>query len=168
MALLEKLKIPANSQIFTEFMVGIIKFDLYPTYYIDDEIYYFPDEEPFSINFEACGIESKLFVPNLGSVFWTTLILLVVALTSLVGLVHKKVRVIWNKLGKKIYWNSTIRLFMELFVELVFLAILNIDTADWGTLYPSENYSNIFSVVILVILLATTLFLVIYVIRRRN
>ena len=42
--------------------------DVMPTQYIDEEIYYLPEDEPFNINFEAAGMNSVFFIANIGSV----------------------------------------------------------------------------------------------------
>ena len=66
MPMFEKLKFPANAMTVIEQMVKLATFDLIPTESIDDEIYDWPDEEPYSVNFESAGVESKLFLSNIG------------------------------------------------------------------------------------------------------
>ena len=60
MALMENIKFPANAQIFIGFWTDIINFDLYETEWLEDQLYYIPEPEPFNINFSAVGIESTL------------------------------------------------------------------------------------------------------------
>ena len=68
--LMKNVKYPAHSVTYIEIMMDIINLDLFPSEIIDDKIYYLPEEKAYNINFEACGIESTLFVANIGSVFW--------------------------------------------------------------------------------------------------
>ena len=90
----------------------IANLDLVSTEEIDVSFYYLPETEAFNINFEACGVESTYYVSNIGSVLW---IIYAYMLTALVSLLLFKVPKIWSKLGQKIYFNSTVRFFMELF-----------------------------------------------------
>ena len=52
MPMYEKLKFPANSMLITKEMIKIATFDLLPTDKIDEMLWYFPEEEPLSVNFE--------------------------------------------------------------------------------------------------------------------
>ena len=66
-AMFSGLKFPANALAVIEFMISLATFDLIPTDALDDEIYYWPETDTaFSINFEMTGVESKLFLSNVG------------------------------------------------------------------------------------------------------
>ena len=67
MPLMKNIKFPANASLFISFLVEIVNLDLIPTEWLEDLIYYLPEETPFNINFEASGIESNLFISNTGS-----------------------------------------------------------------------------------------------------
>ena len=92
--------------------MDIANLDLVSTEEIDVSIYYLPETEAYNINFEACGVESTYYVSNIGSVLW---IIYAYMLTALVSLLLFKVPKIWSKFGQMIYFNSTIRFFMEIF-----------------------------------------------------
>ena len=94
--MIEKLKFPANTMVFVEYIVGIATFDLYPTDYIDEKLYYLPEMYPFNINFEVIGIETTLLLTNIGSVLWNTCFAIILAIVSLAFI---KVSCIWEKLG---------------------------------------------------------------------
>ena len=64
--LLEKLQMPANSLVVTKELVKISTFDLIPTEFIDEMIWYFPDVDAYSLNFEMVGVESTLLLANIG------------------------------------------------------------------------------------------------------
>ena len=51
-----------------------------------------------------------LFILNIGSVIWYIYFTLFLAL---VILLLKKVKWLWHKIGKSLYWNGLIRLFLE-------------------------------------------------------
>ena len=67
MAMFSHLKFPANSMTVIRFMISLATFDLLPTELIDQEIYYWPESDgAFSVNFETSGVESELFLENIG------------------------------------------------------------------------------------------------------
>ena len=71
-------------------MIEIIHFDLFETDKLEDKIYFVSEQEPFNINFEACDIESTLFILNIDSVIWFTYFYLLLALVSLLFFKIKK------------------------------------------------------------------------------
>ena len=60
------LKFPANSMMIIDYMINLASFDLIPTEAVDEKIYYWPEADPFNTNFEMAGIESELFLANIG------------------------------------------------------------------------------------------------------
>ena len=69
----EQLKFPATAMIITKEMVKIATFDLIPTEWISELLWYFPEQEAFSLNFEQSGIESILFLQNAGLILYLVL-----------------------------------------------------------------------------------------------
>ena len=51
MTLLTKLKFPGNSQLMNYHLLKIATFEIVPIEFIDEKIYYFPEEDPFNLNF---------------------------------------------------------------------------------------------------------------------
>ena len=51
MPLFKDLKFPGNASIVTTSVIAIATFDMYPTHLIDDELYDFPESDPFNLNF---------------------------------------------------------------------------------------------------------------------
>ena len=64
----EQLKFPANSMMVTKELIKIATFDLIPTELLIDEMFYFPESEAFSLSLETSGVESTLFIRNIGFV----------------------------------------------------------------------------------------------------
>ena len=145
MPLIQDLKFPANSLIFSEKIMDIANLDIFPTGIIEDLIYYLPESEPFSINFESSGLESNLFIGNIGS---AKAIIILFASGVILSFVFYKSKRVWNKLKKVFSSNATLRLFLELYQDLTLHSYLNIVTAEWDSVYPSVRYSNILSVII--------------------
>ena len=149
----EKLKFPANVMTVVEQMSKLATFDLIPTEGLDEEMYNWPDEAPYSVSFESAGVESKLFLANIG------LALYLIQLHVLAALVHailhklrnkcKCVAVIHRKLGSYLYWEGLNRFHMELFFDLALFSVLNLHTVEWDTPYPSVQASNALSVIVI-------------------
>ena len=97
---------PRNTMVFLAYIIEIATLDLFETDSIDEKLYDLPEQEPFSMNFEAFGIETILFVTNIGSIIWITYFNIFLAI---VGLSCSKVNFLWNRLGSKIYFNGIIR-----------------------------------------------------------
>ena len=49
MPLYKKLKFPANSMIVTTFLIKIATFDLIDTEFVEEEMWYFPDDDPYNL-----------------------------------------------------------------------------------------------------------------------
>ena len=87
MPMFEGLKIPANSMTIVEYLNALATFDLIPTDEIDELIYYWPEAEPFTTNFEMAGVESVYLLSNIG--FAMYLIYLHVLMILLHALLHR-------------------------------------------------------------------------------
>ena len=71
-----------------------------------------PEPVAFNVNFAATGMESSLFISNIGS---SLVVIMLYILVALICVVLYKVKRVWNWLGPIIYWNGLIRLFLELY-----------------------------------------------------
>ena len=133
----EKLKFPANTMMVTSYMITLATFELIPTDDLFEEIFYFPELEPFSESFETCDLETNLFLSNIG--FMLVIILLHVLFVILHASIHyfrnsgKLINKVYNKLGPYLYWNGLLRLYMEMFFEIELLSTLNLHMANWNT-----------------------------------
>ena len=56
MPMFDGLKIPANAMTIVEHLIDLATFDVFPTDTLDEIFYYWPDIEPFSVNFEMAGV----------------------------------------------------------------------------------------------------------------
>ena len=64
--MIDGLKFPANALEVIRNMIDLATFDLLPTEFLDSEIYYWPEMDPYTVNFEMAGIESIYFLANIG------------------------------------------------------------------------------------------------------
>lgn len=60
------LKFPANAITAIEFIYDIVTFDFISTENVESEVYYWPETDPFTTNFEMAGVESIFFLANIG------------------------------------------------------------------------------------------------------
>ena len=104
--MIKQLYFPGNTQDYLKYIVEVVNLDLLATQIDEENLYYLPEAEPFNINFEAVGIETKLLITNIGSVIWMTGVFFIFVIFCLI---LKKVRYIWEKFGKNIYFNGIIR-----------------------------------------------------------
>ena len=47
-------------------MIEFAFFDIFPSEWLDEKIYYMPDEQPYNLNFQMLGYDSRLLVGNVG------------------------------------------------------------------------------------------------------
>ena len=78
--MLEGLKFPANAMQVIEFMVQLATFDLVPTTYIDEQMFYWPESDPFSVNFEMAGTETVFLLANIGFAMYMIFFHILIAL----------------------------------------------------------------------------------------
>ena len=94
-------------------MILIATFDLYMVSSLESELYTdLPEPDPYNINLEACGIETKLFISNIGSVLRTAV---ANGAGSLLSLTSAKSNRIGSHFGSRVYWQGIIRLFMAMY-----------------------------------------------------
>ena len=63
---MEGIKFPANVMLINELFIEISSFEIVPSEDINNELFYFPEVDPFSLNFSECGIDSKFFLIIMG------------------------------------------------------------------------------------------------------
>ena len=114
----------------------IANFELIPSGEINDQVFYFPEEEPFSLNFSECGIDSQYFLLIMGfpiyimlGYFSLLMLYIILALTNRL-LKCKCLGKVVDYLGSYLFWNGYIRLYMELYKGLCLASVLNTYTAD--------------------------------------
>ena len=138
-----------------------------PTEHVDSLIYYFPDADSFSSNFETVGIESKLLLANVGFALWliylNALFMIVHAIISMTKTRRTCMMKLQQKLGSYLYWNGLTRLYMELFFQLMLLGALNLHTAEWNSPFESVQKSNLISLFIITLICSVLVtFVIIY------
>ena len=134
-------------------MIKLATFDIVPVDFIDSEMYYWPESEPYSVNFEMSGTQSVFLLVNIGFVIYIIYYHILIVIVH--ACLHKKRSTskiafkLHQKIGSYLYWEGFNRFYLELYFDLNFLSILNLHTADWETEFISEKISNIVSILVL-------------------
>ena len=156
MPLYEMLKFPANAMTISKELIKVAKFDLIPTEWIDEILWYFPEGEAFSQNFDAAGFESQLFLENVGPTLYLTMLNVVFGVLHILLLPFRRLGGFAEKLVKKLelylYFNGSFRFYMEIFLDVCLIASLNLHTVDWDSPFSSVMVSNYLSIVFLVLI----------------
>ena len=146
-------------------MIEFAFFDLVPSEWLDEKIYYMPDEQPYNLNFQMLGYESRLFVGNAGFslwVIWGHCLLLVFYILAY------PVRFLRRRIGNYLFWNNLVRLFAEVFFELGMLAVLNLMVVDWSNPFKTATFSNILAVTATAMIPCVLLLLVCFYTKKRE
>lgn len=134
-------------------------------------------DEPFNLHWEETGYDSQLLINNMGMSMWviyanlvSSAFLAILACMQCLYCDCKCVQKIRASLQTRLLWNGCIRLFMELFMDLVLTAVLNVYTAEWQSEQTpiTVRYSNVFSIVVLVLAVLVPLLLVCHFSRHWN
>ena len=136
-------------------MIKLATFDIIPTDALDEAIYYWPEADPFTVNFEMAGVESTLLLANIGFAIYLIYIH-ILAMTihlciHMLRSVAKCIDILHAKLSSYLYWVGLNRFYMELFFDVTFLSILNLHTVDWTTQFTSVMASNIVALMSLIL-----------------
>ena len=119
--LIEGVKVSANAVRIIRVFIEIANLELVPSEDINNEILYFPEDDPYNRNFLECGIESRYFIMEMGLPFYVILgyfILVIIYLIFALAqrlLKRKVLGKIVNKVRSYLFWNSIIRLYMEVY-----------------------------------------------------
>ena len=106
-------------------------------------------KDPININFEAVGFESMYVLINLGSMLILFILFPTLALIEILARVipNENSKKLSEYLRKKLYWNSSIRLFKESYAIALMCALINMKAFTLVTL--GEVFSVILSVLII-------------------
>ena len=160
----EKLKFPASAMMITKELIDVATFDLIPTEIVDELLWYFPEAESFTPSFEMVGIEATIILQNGGLIFYMIMINLFFGIlhfllipTIYLGTCFQK---LVAKLKNYLYFNGSIRFYMEVFLDMVLAASLNLHTVEWDSPFPSVKISNYLSIALLALICILPFFVI--------
>ena len=73
-----------------------------------------------------------------------------------------------TKLGYYVYWNGTIRIFMEGYIDLTLFAMLNINEIFWNEDIKAVTVCNWISIVLLSLTMVMPIVLLVYLMCKRH
>ena len=133
---MESIKFPANVRQINTKIIEIANFEVIPSEVISNKLFYFPEEDAFSLNFSECGIESQFFLLIMGLPLYIMMghfaLLVLYIFLRLCNVVLRSpcIATIVTYLGRYLFWNGFIRLYMELYQGICVASVLNTYTAD--------------------------------------
>ena len=156
--------------LLNEHLISIATFDFLGEFDVIDTILYFPElklgtSRSLMTRLEETGYESNYFIQNAGDMLLFIPIgislLLTFLVLSCVGVRKNKMKVHAKKVKDMLFWNATLRVLIELYLELLLSASINIYIFDRndGETYPAVRYSNIMAFTVMAILIALPFFI---------
>ena len=123
--------------------------------------------DSFSLNFQNAGYDNNYLVPNLGFLFWVGFVILAFHVVNFLLIYFaKKYRMIEplrRKLSVWLYWNGSFRYFIEGYMDLTLMALLNVKDLDWSGEHNAVTVSNVLALVITVLACTLPIFFVTFI-----
>ena len=139
--------------------------DLLPSDQFNEAVYDLPDASAFNEILAYYGYDSTYLTANSGSMFWFVWVHLALIILFYLG---RLLKINMRRLGRYLFWNALLRLFMELFFELALLAPLNLMEADWSISNFSAQFSNYLSLLSCVVMILLPLGILLFFCRQMN
>ena len=147
------VKTPGNVSAFCSYLIEIANFQFFDTDIINEELFYFPEVDPYGLNFQESGFETTLWIPGIGSLFYFFVAYIIASLCYIVFNIASKLckrgKKIRKKMSKYFFWNGLIRLWMEAYFDLILYSIINEETLFWDRKLFYLTVSNILSLICL-------------------
>lgn len=168
------MKSPGNVNGFNLFFVELSSYEVIDFAKISQSITYLPECDPLTLNFATAGYDSIFIIPSLGLTYYVilgffALVLVYLALQPVAKKCGGRVRKARNAIGKRLFWNATIRFFVEAYLQFAMQALLNLKTMQsydgLGNLY----YNNVFAIMMAIAVVVLPIVLIsIYLIKRES
>ena len=153
------MKFPANVDFFLQILVAAKDFEFLKIGDIlEDKLLNFPEEDPISLGAQMSGVMSTFSAENLGTAQW--LAYLVVLL-----IIMRKVNIcccLTERLIGSANWSGSIRFFVEAYFDFVMVFSINLKYVEQETNYPSVKYSNVLSILLLVVTVLMSIFIPVF------
>ena len=124
------IKSPGNVNAFNIYFAEIATFNLIDTTGFTADIFYFPEMDSLSLNFQNAGYDTTLIIPSLGNLLYLLFLHFVLALVHVLLFVLAKVIIkvskVKSKVARYLYWNGSIRFFMEGYFDFLLFALINV------------------------------------------
>lgn len=153
---------PANANFFLNFLISVATFDMLPSFVLP-LIFDFPVKPSFNLAFQSCGYGSMYAVENLGTCFFLFNVYLIQCVIYTISLCFKDrskfALSCYHKYHKALFWGTLIRLLFEGYLELCLSVMVNLTDMTWDRTDYSVLYSNVFAIIVSVLLLGLPIFI---------
>ena len=166
------LKSPGNVNAFNEYFAEIASFKIIDVTGITADIFYFPEMDSLSLNFQNAGYDTTLIIPSLGNLLYILFLHFCLAVVHLLLFVLAKIIIkvskVKSKVARYLYWNGSIRFFMEGYFDFLLFALINVKHLNWSGAFWEVTVCNILSWTIIGLVTLLPLWIFIYLIRNSN
>lgn len=150
-----KIKSPGNVNTFNAFFAEIATFNVVETSSVSESFIYWPEMDAISLNFQDAGYDSPLIIPQLGTLFYVFMGMIGLAcfqvLLLFVAKAIPKTSCLNDKVKRYLYWNGSIRFFMEGYLDFALMALINVKHLDWESDFLAVQLCNYFSIFVTVL-----------------
>ena len=161
-----KTKTPGNASGFNGFLIEIAGFDIIDPTTLNNEFFYLPEDEAYSLSFLQAGFESIYMMFSIGFFFYIFLLNIFLILFSMVLMVLakkcNKVTKVSSKLTSYLYWNGLIRLLMEAYLDVSICTLINLKKYVWISEFSALTFNNLLVIFFATVLLLCPPFLLIF------
>ena len=183
-------KVPANAVKMSSFFIAISNVKVFEGQELlgADELY-LPELPPVSLNFQSFGYNTSLFLINDENLIQCTLILAIAILVFIILAIQVKLckpcaakcardrscfsrvfEILDKKtlqLGQAIFLSVTVRIFLEIYLDIVLLSAMNLNRITWLD-FRSVKISNIMSIMTVILVSIAPLALFLSILHQRN
>lgn len=140
-------KTPGNINTFANYFdfladAELVEYDQYMS-----DVIYIPEQDPYSLNLMNAGHHSILFLVNTAGFlsvfsFFILTSTLGIIIGTCFGRCSVRARQLRSMATNNLFWKSTIRLFIEAYLDLSLYAMINIKEAEWPDGLHAVTASN--------------------------
>ena len=161
------VQFPGNAFDLFNMMITIASFDYLPTSKFYPQVFKTPPVDPYSDKFDRVGISDRFIVMNIGTL--AIFIIWQIVLYPIYGVAYafrnrlKCMNAIKNRLQNNLFWNGTILLVQEAYLNICICGFINIMAfTGYSWLNAGVVFCNILTVLLLVGVIILPIFVVVY------
>jgi len=128
--------------------------------------------DPHSLTFQTAGYSTTLFLSNAANYLFNFMLHLSLFLVLLIMIsfsrFNARCRRYRGKLESHLFWNGSIRLFMEAYLDFALFSMLNIRSMEWPEGLLAVSASNYLACICFGLCASVPFILVILAIRKRH
>ena len=164
-------KVPGNAITFLGGIHDLANFAIINLESALDRWFYWPDRDAFSINMQGSGQDSVFFLKLIkGQLLYCLMLTLLVGVDIILKYASRKfakAQTIRDKTTKKfLYWNWTIRFFMEIYMSFSLFAFVGLASLEWDSPFASVRFCNFLTLAIVIVILVVPAILIRHLIKN--